>query len=121
MEDTAVFSVSGDLDIVLPEFRGRLSAAGDIQAHPAAGVRHGFLHGAHVGVKTIGGHIENIKIPLEAFVNKQLSRTDIKVEAYIDEETLNSNKAYTKEEKFVELMNKNPYVKEFQKLFDLYL
>lgn len=65
--------------------------------------------------------IENIKIPLEAFVNKQLSRTDIKVEAYIDEETLNSNKAYTKEEKFVELMNKNPYVKEFQKLFDLYL
>ena len=63
--------------------------------------------------------IENIKIPLEAFVNKQLSRTDIKVEAYIDEETLNSNKAYTKEEKFVELMNKNPYVKEFQKLFDL--
>ena len=65
--------------------------------------------------------IENIKIPLEAFVNKQLSRADIKVEAYIDEETLNSNKAYTKEEKFVELMNKNPYVKEFQKLFDLYL
>lgn len=65
--------------------------------------------------------IENIKIPLEAFVKKQLSRTDIKVEAYIDEETLNSNKAYTKEEKFVELMNKNPYVKEFQKLFDLYL
>ncbi len=65
--------------------------------------------------------IENIKIPLEAFVNKQLNRTDIKVEAYIDEETLNSNKAYTKEEKFVELMNKNPYVKEFQKLFDLYL
>ena len=65
--------------------------------------------------------IENIKIPLEAFVNKQLSRTDIKVEAYIDEETLNSNKAHTKEEKFVELMNKNPYVKEFQKLFDLYL
>lgn len=65
--------------------------------------------------------IENIKIPLEAFVNKQLSRTDIIVEAYIDEETLNSNKAYTKEEKFVELMNKNPYVKEFQKLFDLYL
>lgn len=65
--------------------------------------------------------IENIKIPLEVFVNKQLSRTDIKVEAYIDEETLNSNKAYTKEEKFVELMNKNPYVKEFQKLFDLYL
>ena len=65
--------------------------------------------------------IENIKIPLEAFVNKQLSRTDIKVEAYIDQETLNSNKAYTKEEKFVELMNKNPYVKEFQKLFDLYL
>ena len=65
--------------------------------------------------------IENLKIPLEAFVNKQLSRTDIKVEAYIDEETLNSNKAYTKEEKFVELMNKNPYVKEFQKLFDLYL
>lgn len=65
--------------------------------------------------------IENIKIPLEAFVNKQLSRTDIKVEAYIDEETLNSNKAYTKEEKFLELMNKNPYVKEFQKLFDLYL
>ena len=65
--------------------------------------------------------IENIKIPLEAFVNKQLSRTDIKGEAYIDEETLNSNKAYTKEEKFVELMNKNPYVKEFQKLFDLYL
>ena len=43
------------------------------------------------------------------------------MEAYIDEETLNSNKAYTKEEKFVELMNKNPYVKEFQKLFDLYL
>ena len=72
-------------------------------------------------VEDLSNEIENIKIPLEAFVNKQLSRTDIKVEAYIDEETLNSNKAYTKEEKFVELMNKNPYVKEFQKLFDLYL
>ena len=65
--------------------------------------------------------IENIKPMLEAFVNKHLQRSDIKVEVSLDENARNNNKAYTREEKFAELTNKNAYVKELTELLDLYI
>ena len=65
--------------------------------------------------------IENIKPMLEAFVNKHLQRSDIKVDVSLDENARNNNKAYTREEKFAELTNKNAYVKELTELLDLYI
>lgn len=65
--------------------------------------------------------INNIKPALEAFVRKYLCKTDISVNAFIDEESIKNNKAYTKEEKFKELMENNPLVKKFKDTFDLYL
>lgn len=65
--------------------------------------------------------IDNIKPMLEAFINKYLNRTDITVDVSIDEESIKNNKAYTKEEKFKELMEKDPLVKKFKDTFDLYL